>query len=304
MDSNLKDYQTESVFLLKNESLLDTNNSINLELESKWNEIEQKTQEKMNEKNESRRLSNLNDFSIMRINLNSLIHPIDDSSEFEDYCKLKIKQLEKIKQSIDKTPIITKHLITFGEEQNNDTNTNTNISNNFKTFLKNDNDNDSELFIKKNGKYSVNDLYELNKNQSPKKFDMKKLIDIIDTDDSNKTTIINNVNNFENINIIGNKSDKRIFDKFTGKLNTKKPSFLKQDNDWINDNNNKFKSFTQKNNNSYIKYKNYLNNNNNGSSITSNKYSINGSTTGIQNKIKENYNYLYSLYPNLKRIYY
>ena len=301
MDSNFKEYQTESEFLFKNESLLDNNNSINLELETKWNEIEQKAQEKINEKNESRRLSNLNDFSIMRINLNSLIHPIDDSSEFEDYCKLKIKQLEKIKQSIDKTPIINKHLITFGEEQNNDNNTN--IGNNFKTFLKNDNDNDSEIFIKKNGKYNLNDLYELNKNQNTKKFDIKKLIDLIDTDDSNKTTIINNVNNFENINIIGNKSDKRISDKFIGKLNTKKPTFLKQDDDWINDNNNKFKSFTQKNNNSYIKYKSYLNNNNNGNTIISNKYRLNGNTTGIQNKIKENYNYLYSLYPNLKRNY-
>ena len=291
MDSNFKEYQSESEFLFKNESLLDNNNSINLELESKWNEIEQKAQEKINEKNESRRLSNLNDFSIMRINLNSLIHPIDDSSEFEDYCKLKINQLEKIKQSIDKTTNITRHLITFGEEQND----NININLNNKTFLKND---ENELFNKQNGKYSLNDLYEINRNQNTKKTGIKRLINIIDTSsDNNKSSIINNVNNFENLNIIGNKSDKRIYDTFTGKLNTKRNSFLKQDNDMVNDSISKYKSYIHKNNNKYSKYKGYNQNNIN----MSDKYRLNGNVTGIQNKIKENYNYLYSLYPNLKR---
>jgi hypothetical protein len=291
MDSNLKDYQSDNEFLFKNESLDDNNNNINLELESKWNEIEQKAQEKINEKNESRRLSNLNDFSIMRINLNSLIHPIDDSSEFEDYCKLKINQLEKIKQSIDKTTNITRHLFTFGEEQND----NININLNNKTFLKND---ENELFIKQNGKYSLNDLYEINRNQNTKKTGIKRLINIIDTSsDNNKSSIINNVNNFENLNIIGNKSDKRISDTFTGKLNTKRNSFLKQDNDMVNDSISKYKSYTHKNNNKYSKYKGYNQNNIN----MSDKYRLNGNVTGIQNKIKENYNYLYSLYPNLKR---
>ena len=70
-------------------------NIINEELERKWKEIEDTTQEKINKNKESRKLNNLNDFAIMRINLNSLIHPIDEISEFDNYCDIKLRQLDK-----------------------------------------------------------------------------------------------------------------------------------------------------------------------------------------------------------------
>ena len=300
MDSNLNENQLDNEFDFKQESLLD-NNTINQELESKWREIEKSTQEKIKKLNEVKRLNDLNDFSIMRIDLNSLVHPIDDSSDFEDYCKYKIKQLEKMKQSIDTSPNFSKNLITFGFNKNDNTNININSnSNDLKSLLfDKDNEEENESNFKKNGKFTLNDLIQMNKNQNSKtKLDLRNLFDIIDnTNDTNKSSIINNVNNFENLNIIGNKSDKRISDTFTGKLNTKRNSFLKQDNDMVNDSISKYKSYTYKNNNKYSKYKGYNQNNIN----MSDKYRLNGNGTGIQNKIKENYNYLYSLYPNLKR---
>lgn len=284
MDSNLKENQYENQFLFKNESIIDNNNPFNIELESKWSEIEQKTQEKINEKKESRRLGILNDFSIMRINLNSLIHPVDDISEFEDLCNLKIKQLEKIKQETIKN----KKIITFDEEQKGKNN-NLNIDK-FKTFLKNDN----EIYSKKNGKYLLNDLYEINNKQNKKKLDIKKLFDIIDhndnDNDNHKSSIINDVNNFDILNNIGNKSDNRL-------ANIKKISFLKEDNG-ISNNSNKFNCYTQKNN-----YKKYKGNSKIGiMGNGSNNYRLNGDEkiNAIQSKIKDNYNYLYSLYPNLK----
>ena len=49
-------------------------NNINQELEIKWKEIEEMTQQKINKNKESRKLNKLNNFSIMRINLKSLIN--------------------------------------------------------------------------------------------------------------------------------------------------------------------------------------------------------------------------------------
>ncbi len=257
-------------------------------LESKWNEIEQKTKQKINKTNESKKLNNLNDFAIMRINLNSLVHPLDDTSDFEDFCQTKIKQLEKVKKSIDHPHNYGNNLITFGFNKVDNINTNNNI----KSFLKDDNEN--EIYTKKNGKYSLDDLIEINKNQ--KKLDFKNLMDMMDYNDNNKSSIINIPNNFENRNIKNNPSDNNILNIFSSNLSKKSPTFLKSDNGRVIEKKNNLLSYTQKNTKSFHKYKNSFENNN----IT-NRMNKNINNFGIKNKIEENYNYLYSLYPNIKR---
>ena len=284
MDSYLNENYKDIEFNFKKESMDDTN-IINLELESKWKEIEEKTREKLKATNESRKLNDLNDFSIMRINLNSLIHQKDDST-FEDYCNLKIKQLEKMKQSISRNQNYHKSLIAFGEAKNNSNNINT-LENNIKTFLKNDNDN--KLNSKKYGKLTLNELIEMNKNQkSKKKFVVKKIFDILESNDNKQSNTINDENNFESISLIENNSD-----KITTKLKNKKLSFLKVDINNINDKNKEFNNYSQKSKTISRRYKNYLENNN----LITSKSNIGNK---IKNKINDNYNYLYSLYPNLK----
>ena len=304
MDSNLNDNQLDTEFDFKQESLLD-NNIINQELESKWREIEKNTQEKIKKLNEAKRLNDLNDFSIMRIDLNSLVHPIDDSSDFEDYCKYKIKQLEKMKQSIDTSPNFSKNLITFGFNKNDNTNININSnSNDLKSLLfDKDNEKENESNFKKNGKFTLNDLIQMNKNQNSKtKLDLRNLFDIIDnTNDTNKSSIINNVNNFENLDNIKNNSGNRIVNKFNQRLNIKRPTFLNEDNEQIINRNNKGINLTQKNKNNYSKYKRYFESNSSiNNNYRTNRNIINQNKSGIKSKIEENYNYLYSLYPNLR----
>ena len=304
MDSNLNENQLDNEFDFKQESLLD-NNTINQELESKWREIEKSTQEKIKKLNEVKRLNDLNDFSIMRIDLNSLVHPIDDSSDFEDFCKYKIKQLEKMKQSIDTSPNFSKNLITFGFNKNDNTNININSnSNDLKSLLfDKDNEEENESNFKKNGKFTLNDLIQMNKNQNSKtKLDLRNLFDIIDnTNDTNKSSIINNVNNFENLDNIKNNSGNRIVNKFNQRLNIKRPTFLNEDNEQIINRNNKGINLTQKNKNNYSKYKRSFESNSSiNNNYRTNRNIINQNKSGIKSKIEENYNYLYSLYPNLR----
>ena len=285
MDSYLNENYREIEFNFEKESM-DETKIINLELESKWKEIEENTREKLKATNASRKLNDLNDFSIMRINLNSLIHQNDDST-FEDYCNLKIKQLEKMKQSISRNQNYQKNLIVFGETKNNSNNINT-LDNNIKTFLKNDNDN--KLNSKKNVKLTLNELIEMNKNQkSKKKLVVKKIFDILESNDNKKSNTINDENKFENISLIENNSDNKI----TTKLKNKKLSFLKVDINNINDKDKEFNNYSQKNKTISRRYKNYLGNNN----LITSKSNMGNK---IKNKINDNYNYLYSLYPNLK----
>lgn len=295
MDSNLNDLQIGNK---TNQEILVDNNNINSELESKWKEINQRTKEKLKKINEARRLDELNDFEIMRIDLNSLIHPIDDSSDFEDFCKKKIKELDNMKQSIDYSPNSNNNLITFGIYKNDYCTTN---SNDVKSFLKND---ENDLYIKKNGKFTLNDLVQMNKNQKAiKKLNIRNLIDIIDNNDSNKSSIINNLNNFEDINFIGNNyTNNRFVKKFNEKLKTSRPTFLNDDNNEKIDNNNKLINYTQKNKKVYNKYKKSFDNNFNLNNNCKTKINTQN-TIGIKKKIEENYNYLYSLYPNLKNCY-
>ena len=253
------------------------NNSINEELELKWKEIEQKTKQKINKTHESKKLNNLNDFSIMRIDLSSLIHPIDDSSEFEDYCQLKVNQLEKIKQSFGYSQNYNMNLLTFGFNKPDNTN-----NSSLKSFLKEDNEND--LFIKKNEKYTLNDLIEINKNKNlKKKLDIKNLLDLMDNNDNNDNQNYS-PNSIENRNNKGNQSDNNIINKINDILSQKKFTFLKPNNERVVEPKNNFFSITQKNKPSYLK------------NSFDNKI-------GINSKIKDNYNYLYSLYPNIKRKY-
>ena len=301
MDSNLNENQLYEELLFNQKSLLIENNSFNSELESKWNEIEEEKEQKLNKNKKYSKYNNLEDFSIMRINLNSLIHPIDDFSEFEEYCKLEIKKLDKIRNKIDKNNI------------------NSNLSNinldkiKLKSFLKTDNidinDNDLNIYNKK--KESA-----IDKDIKPKKeLNANKLFEILDNNINNKSSIINIANSFENLNISKNKSDNNLLmiNNLAKKLNKqnkqkKTQSFLKPDDDNTIFDNNNGNLFTCKNENLNSKYKQYFDNKNsfNINNNFSNKYyrykknRYNNNNFEIKTKIEDNINYLYNLYPNLK----
>ena len=236
MDSNLNN-QIENEFNYNQELIIDNNNKFNSELESKWKEIEERTQEKLKKSKEAQRINDLNDFSIMRINLKSLIHTLDEFSDFEDFCKNKINQLEKIKQSIEKSSNYSQNLITFGFNKSENINTN---NNDLKTFLKIDNVNEKKT--SKNGKFTIKDLIGMNKNTNIKKiFDFKNLFEIIDNnnDDINRSSIVNNVNNFENINVLRNNSGNGLIREVNEELKIKRPTYLDENNIGINNKNNK-----------------------------------------------------------------
>ena len=251
MDSNLNN-QIENEFNYNQELIIDNNNKFNSELESKWKEIEERTQEKLKKSKEAQRINDLNDFSIMRINLKSLIHTLDEFSDFEDFCKNKINQLEKIKQSIEKSSNYSQNLITFGFNKSENINTN---NNDLKTFLKIDNVNEKKT--SKNGKFTIKDLIGMNKNTNiKKKFDFKNLFEIIDNnnDDINRSSIVNNVNNFENINVLRNNSGNGLIREVNEELKIKRPTYLDENNIGINNKNNKYINYCQKNKNIYIKF--------------------------------------------------
>ena len=276
---------------------------VNEELESKWKEIEQITKQKIQKTNESKKLNNLNDFPIMRIDLSSLIHPIDDSSEFEDYCKLKVNQLEKIKQSFGGSHDYSMNLITFGFNKPENINTN---NTSLKSFLKEDNEND--IFNKKSRKSSLNDLIEINKNKNMKKqLNIKNIMDRMDNNnnDNNQNFILNSPNSIENRNIIGNQSysNNNILNRFNDILTQKKTTFLKSSNERVVEPKNDLFCISQKNKPSYNKYKNSFDN---SFTYGTNNYRMNNNRNnnmGIKSKIEDNYNYLYNLYPNIKRKY-
>jgi hypothetical protein len=293
MDSNLNENQIYEEFLYNQKPLLIENNSFNSELESKWNEIEEEKEQKLNKNKKYSKYNNLGDFSIMRINLNSLIHPIDDFSEFEEFCKLKIKKLDKMRNKIDKNNI-NSNLFNINLDKIK-----------LKSFLKTDNnyfiDNNSHTYNKK--KESV-----IDKNINPKKeLKVHKLVEIIDHDINNKSSIINIANCFENFNISKNKSDNNLLmiNNLTKKLNKPKKtqSFLKPDDDYSIPDNKNGNLFTSKNENQNSKYKQYFDNNNsfNINNNFSNKYfRYKKNNVEIKSKIEESINYLYNLYPNLK----
>ena len=296
MDSNLNN-QIENEFNYNQELIIDSNNKFNSELESKWKEIEERTQEKLKKSKEAQRINDLNDFSIMRINLKSLIHTLDEFSDFEDFCKNKINQLEKIKQSIEKSSNYSQNLNTFGFNKSENINTN---NNDLKTFLKIDNVNEKKT--SKNGKFTIKDLIGMNKNTNiKKKFDFKNLFEIIDNnnDDINRSSIVNNVNNFENINVLRNNSGNGLIREVNEELKIKRPTYLDENNIGINNKNNKYINYCQKNKNIYIKF--FENN-----SFINNYYRTNRNIDSrnkirTKSKIEENYNYLYRLYLNLKK---
>lgn len=296
MDSNLNN-QIENEFNCNQELIIDSNNKFNSELESKWKEIEERTQEKLKKSKEAQRINDLNDFSIMRINLKSLIHTLDEFSDFEDFCKNKINQLEKIKQSIEKSSNYSQNLITFGFNKSENINTN---NNDLKTFLKIDNVNEKKT--SKNGKFTIKDLIGMNKNTNiKKKFDFKNLFEIIDNnnDDINRSSIVNNVNNFENINVLRNNSGNGLIREVNEELKIKRPTYLDENNIGINNKNNKYINYCQKNKNIYIKFfeKNSFINN----YYRTNRNIDSRNKIRTKSKIEENYNYLYRLYLNLKK---
>ena len=276
-------------------------NIINEKLETKWKEIEEITQQKINKNKESRKLNKLNNFSIMRINLNSLIHQKDTSSEFENYCNLKITQLDKQLKELEYNSKYNSNLLSFTSNNNN---RKYNNDNNIKSFLKSD-DGDLEDQLQSNNnykKYTLDEIIEMNKkNKIKKKSDFNKILDntLNNTNEiyTNKTFTYNSKNKFD--------FDEDTYDKkfniFEIKLNEIKNTFLKRDKDYITTGNNLLSTNKRKrNSHSNNKYKQDFQNDYNftGYNTTKNK-TINN--ISIKNKIKDRYNYLYSLYPNLKK---
>lgn len=265
-------------------------NNINEELEIKWKEIEDVARQKINKNKESIKLNFLNSFALMRINLNSLIHPTDDS-EFENYCNIKIRNLDKQLNSLHNNSNNNSNILTFisnNIERKNKINTESNI----KSFLKPDNDDSDNKSINKYKRYTLNELIELNKNQKTKKrkLDYNKIFDKAfstnnDNNLNNKTFSYNtyNKNDYED-----DSYEKRL-DRFENKLNEIKNTFLRVDKNITTiSNNNKYKNEIQSDN--------LLNR---GYNTTKNNKTIDN--IRIKNKIEESFNYLYSLYPELKK---
>ena len=287
MDSNLNINQAYK-YEFNSETL---NNDIIDELEFKWKEIENMTQEKLNKNKESRILNNLNNFSIMRINLNSLIHPIDDSLEFENYCNLKIKQLDKIIYSIDKENKYNSNLINLNSFNNDIIFRNQN--NNIKSFLKPDDDNESENQLGYN-KYKRNTINELINNKNKKKRAFKHSFNY--TNSNNNDDIYNNNKTFNydsNRNNFDNMDDTFDYklDKFAKKLNEIKNTFLINDKNIKTINND---LLSTKDRGKFNKYKFDYKNNDIFSGYNSSKNKT------ISHKIEDNYKYFYRLYPKLK----
>ena len=295
MDSNLN-INKQNKFEFKIEPSNESN--IKEDLDIKWKEIEEFTKEKINTNKESRKLNNLNNYAIMRINLNSLIHPIDDSSEFENYCNLKLRQLDKVLNSLENNSKINPNLVTFSSNiierkfQKNDN------DNNIKSFLKPDNDIDIEnQFF---SRYTLDEIVEINKKKkNKKKVDLNKLFDNNNSNNNtqdintNKTFTYNSKNKFE---YEDETYDKKL-DRFANKLNEIKNTFLKRDINLKSTDNN---LLSTKERNSFNKYKNNFQKEFffSGYNTSKNK-TINNDR--VNNNIKEGYNYLYNLYPNLKK---
>jgi len=263
-------------------------NNINEELEIRWKEIEDFTEQKINKNRESKKLNFLNSFALMRINLNSLIHPIDDS-EFESYCNIKIKNLDRQLNSLKINSNYNSHYnsnILAYISNNFETKNKINSDSNIKSFLKPDNDETENQILNKFKRYSLNELLELNKNQKLKqrKLDYNKILDTAfsinnDNNINNKTFSYNTYNNYDD-----DTYEKKL-NRFENKLNEIKNTFLKNDKtiiSTISNNKNDFKNeiFSR------------------GYNTTKNKTIDN---IRIKNKLEENMNYLNKLYPKFKK---
>ena len=291
MESNLNN----NTFDFKIES--SNENIINEELETKWKEIEEITQQKINKNKESRKLNNLNNYSIMRINLNSLIHQKDTSSEFENYCNLKIRQLDKQLKELEYNSKYNSNLLSFTSNNNN---MKYNNDNNIKSFLKSDDEDLEDQLLTNNNykKYTLDGLIEFNiKNKTKKKSDFNKIIDntLNNTNDAytNKTFTYNSKNKFD---FEEDTYDKKL-NRFETKLNEIKNTFLKKDKNYITTGNNLLSTNERKKNNKN-KFDFQNDYNFSGYNTTKNK-TINN--VSMKNKIEDGYNYLYSLYPNLRK---
>ena len=273
------------------------NKLVKEELETKWKEIEEITQQKINENKESRKLNNLNNYSIMRINLNSLIHQKDTSSEFENYCNLKIRQLDKQLKELEYNSKYNSNLLSFSSNNNN---RKYNNDNNIKSFLKSDDEDLEDQLLSNNNykKYTLDELIEFNKkNKTKKKSDFNKIIDntLNNTNDAytNKTFTYNSKNKFD---FEEDTYDKKL-NRFETKLNEIKNTFLKKDKNYITTGNNLLSTNERKKNNKN-KFDFQNDYNFSGYNTTKNK-TINN--VSVKNKIEDGYNYLYSLYPNLRK---
>jgi len=233
----------------------------------------------------------------MRINLNSLIHQKDTSSEFENYCNLKIRQLDKQLKELEYNSKYNSNLLSFSSNNNN---RKYNNDNNIKSFLKYDDEELEDQLLSNNNykKYTLDELIEFNKkNKTKKKSDFNKIIDntLNNTNDAytNKTFTYNSKNKFD---FEEDTYDKKL-NRFETKLNEIKNTFLKKDKNYITTGNNLLSTNERKKNNKYkLDFQNDYNFS--GYNTTKNK-TINN--VSVKNKIEDGYNYLYSLYPNLRK---
>ena len=229
----------------------------------------------------------------MRINLNSLIHPTDDISEFENYCNLKIRHLDKYLNSLEMNSNYNSNINIYVSNKF-DRKINNNDSN-IKSFLKPDDDESDSVFnYNKFKKYTLNELIEINNTKNKKtkrKIDYNKLFE----EKNNNEEIYNNKTFSYNTKDKNDKED--AFDRFESKLNEIKNTFLKKDKNITITNNN---LYSTKERNKKHKFNLELQNDYNfrGYNTTKNKTIDN---VGIKNKIDDNYNYLYSLYPTLRK---
>ena len=271
-------------------------NIINEELERKWKEIEDTTQEKINKNKESRKLNNLNDFAIMRINLNSLIHPIDEISEFDNYCDIKLRQLDKQLNEFEKNSKYNSDLINFSSYNCNKKNNNEHS--NVKSFLKPEEEDLDDKIISNLKQYTLDEIREINKNRKgKKKLNFNKVF---------KDTLYNTPENFSNKTFIYNSKNKLDFgedtyekklNNFEIKLNQIKNTYLKKDNNYSLLENNLLSTIDiNKNKKFNLDYKNEFN-------FSGNKTAKNKTINNIKNKnkIDDSYNYLYNLFPSMKK---
>ena len=158
---------------LKTETSIDNNNEnnnlFNKEIEYRWKEIEQNRIEKIKnktKKKDNKKINKVNNISIFKTNLNSLLHEYNDKpTEFEIYCSTKIDELEKLKQSID-------------------SDLNVSILKNM-CIKKNNN-----LSFKKSRNQTIpfNELISQTKQNSPnKKLDINKIFQILNKDKNDKS---------------------------------------------------------------------------------------------------------------------
>ena len=252
--------------------------NFNQDFINKWNNIENKFKlQKKIYKNKK----DINNLSILSLNLNNLIHQIDNN--YEKYFQSKIKELNSLKSNSNNIKIKNNYK-PFIKEKNKKTQK----YDSKKTFLKFNNESEQ------NEKKSIDEILIEQKEENIKKkekiFGIRNLID-----PDSYQNIINNKSEKINVKyLLKNKDEKieNLLEKFT-KIN---------DNNLKNNNNNN-KSFLKKEDEVQNNFKQIKKNKSdlfNELKLKEFQKQYNKKNENkVYNKIKDNYKYLYQLYPKL-----